>query len=400
MKYLIFFLFVPFVSRAGIYSVKELVQKSEEYSPQIKSEAFNLNASEAQVRQSRLLANPYFTYQGGVLQSGNSRGAVTDLTLNQPIPWYGKRQVRISAQEFVMKLSELSKEEMKLAVAHRIYTVSAEAAALQELESHYKERKRRFGLIEQSLRSRPQVSPKQRVDKDLIESQIKLMEKMMLDLLARKEALTWELSILTNVKVDKVSFAWENLPKGLSKEEYFNLLDSSPKSVRWKLEEKIAENRIEQARLEARPDIMVGVNYRNENVYPANHFYHGQVSLVIPIVDHGQHSMQVAKAEQRKTSAIHSVQRNEYSSMIHQLFAQLEASRKAIEVFDIKKHDAVEQKFFDAEVSFRKGLIDAITFLQIDSQIHENIDQIYLTRVEYVSSLSNLNLLVGKAPEL
>lgn len=400
MKWILFIFSFSSLCYAGPTSIKELIERSNSYSPQIKGELFQLSASESAVRQSRLLSNPSFSYQGGVLKSGQSSGAVTDLTLNQPIPWYGKRQQRIEAQEFLLKLSELSKDEVRIAVAHRVYTMSAELAALQELERHYSERKRRFNLIEKSLHTRPQVSPKQKVDRDLIESQIMLMEKSMLDLLAKKEAILWELKIFTNSDVESVLFSWKTLPLGKSKDQYLSLLDSSPKSVRWKLEDKLATNKIEQARYEARPDIIVGLNYRNENVYPSNHFYQGQVSIVIPILDHGQHSMQLARAEQRKMTAIHAFQRDQYISLIHQYYAQFEASMKAINVFHMKNLREIESKFFDAEKSFKKGLIDAITFLQIDAQVHENIDQIYLTRVEYLTALSNLEQLVGKPPEL
>jgi outer membrane protein TolC len=177
-------------------------------------------------------------------------------------------------------------------------------------------------------------------------------------------------------------------------------LENSPRFKQIKLELSLAENKITQARLEARPDVLVGVNYRQENVAPVNHFYHGQVSVVIPIVDYGQHSVEAARAERSRTSAFHNLERDQLSSLVHQYFAQYEASKKATEVFKFKNLAQIEKKFYDAEESFRKGLIDALTFLQIDSQVHENIDQIYLSRVSYVASISNLNLLIGKAPEI
>ena len=394
------FFYMSLSSFARTLSVSEILKLSENYSPQLQSEAFQIRAGEAGNRQAKLIANPFLTYQGGVLKSGTARGGITDLTINQPLPWPGRRGARIAASDFQLKLFELAKEEVKLEVLHRVYALSAEIAALQELESHYQERKRRFNLIEQSLRSRPQASPKQKADRDLIQSQISLMEKSMLDLLARKDALLWELKILTNSEFKKIEFPWKNLPQALNREDYLRLYESSPKYRRFNLEGQLAENRIEQARLEARPDITVGLNYRNENTAPKNHFYHGQVSLVIPIIDHGQHSVQVARAEQKRTLALQTYQKNELASLIHFHFSEHESSKKAIEVFQLKNISKIENKFYDAEVSFRKGFIDALTFLQIDSQIHENIDQIYLSRLSYVISLSQLNLLIGKNPEL
>jgi outer membrane protein TolC len=396
------FLILTFVTAcfAKTISTGELIKLGESYSPQMRGQELNLVASEKLLKQSRILSNPIFTFQGGSLKASTQSGAVSDFTLGQPLPWPGKRRNRIEAQEFAVKIAQISKEEARLQISHRIYINVAELAALQELEDHYSERKRRFSLIEKSLRARPQASPKQKADRDLIESQINLMEKTMLDLLARKEALMWDLKIFTNSSFDKVIFPWESLPKALTRDEYVHLLESSPRFKQIKLEVSLAENKIQQARLEARPDILVGLNYRQENVAPVNHFYHGQVAVVIPIVDYGQHSVEVARAEKNRTTAYHHFEKDQLSSLVHESFSQFEASRKAIEVFNFKNLGQMENKFYDAEESFRKGLIDALTFLQIDSLVHENIDQIYFSRVSYVSSISNLNLLIGKAPEI
>ena len=373
---------------------------AEDYSPQILGESYGLKMSEAQLRQSRIFSNPVFTLQTGSVKSSTQSGAVADLSVNQPLPWPGKRGARVLAQKFILKLSELSLEEARLEVSHRVYVLSSELAALQELQGHYAERKRRFGLIEKSLKSRPLASPKQKADRDLIESQINLMEKGMIDLVARKESLLWELRTLTNGTFDKVLFPWDSLPAALNKDQFLTLIDSSPNGKRMKIQRDLSENKIEQARLEARPDFMVGVNYRQENIAPVNHFYHGQVSVVIPIIDYGQYSVEGARAEKMRTNANHYIERNHMTSLIHQYFAEYEASMKSLEVFKLKNLRQVENKFYDAEKSFRKGFIDALTFLQVDSQVHENIDNIYLSRVEYVIASSKLNLLVGREPQI
>jgi outer membrane protein TolC len=379
-------------------TVQELIGLADAYSPRLKSEIQNVQASEARVLQARTLANPILTYQGGRLRSGNLSGSVTDITLGQPLPWPGKRFHRIRSQEFLTKLSEVSREEATLEVAHRVYLLGAELAALQELFAHYSERKRRFSLIQKSLRSRPLASPRQKVDRDLIESQINLLEMQMLDLEMKKNSLMWELKVYTNTDFERVKFNWEVLPQALSKSEYIDLIPSGPRGKKMVIEKDLSRTKIEEARLEARPDILVGVNYRQENVAPVNHFYHGQVSVVIPIIDRGQHSVQTAKAEERKVAALHQLNRDELVSSVHRFYADYEANKKAMEVFDLKKISRFEESFIGAEASFRKGLIDAISFLQIDSQVHENIDQIYLTRFDYLNALSNLNLLVGKSP--
>lgn len=399
MNILILLLFSAFTFSKSV-SVQELIQLAESYSPQIKSENLAFNASEYQAKQARVLGNPIFAFQGGRLRSGSQAGGVTDFTLSQPLPWPGRRSARIAAQEFLKKLSSLTKEQVSLEVSHRVFVSSVELAALQELEKHYIERKRTFGLIQKSLQARPQVSPRQVVDRDLIEAQINIMEKEMIDLVARKEALIWEIKILTNSTFEKVAFNWENLPTATPVENYLNLLEMSPKGRSLKVQNELAANRIEEARLEARPDILVGVNYRKEAVAPVNHFYHGQVAIVIPILDRGQNTVEAARAQERRTKAVNQLEIDNMRSEVHRLYSLYEAGKKSNEIFNFRNIHKLERRFSEAEGFFRKGLIDANTFLQIDHQLHQNIDNVYIGRSNYISSLSQLNLLTGLRPPI
>lgn len=399
MNILILLLLSSFAFSRDI-SVKELLELAEAYSPQIKSEALAVNVSEARLKQAHTLANPVFSFQGGRLRTATQGGGVMDFSLNQPLPWPGKRKALIQGQEFLKKLSELSKEEAALEVSHRVLALSVELAAMQELGNHYAERKRTFALIQRSLRSRPQVSPKQQVDRDLIESQLMLMEKELIMLSAHKESLEAELKILTNAAFDSIVFNWKELPLAQPREYYLNMIDSSPKGRMIKVENQIAANRIEQARLEARPDVMVGVNYRKEEVAPVNHFYHGQFAVVIPILDHGQHSVAAARAEERKTSALNQVELNRIKTEVFRLYSRYEGGKKMMDVFRLQDLHKMEQKFSNAEGLFRKGQIDANTLLQIDQQVHSNIENIYLVRFQYISSLSELNLISGLKAEI
>lgn len=382
------------------FKTGELLKLGEERAPIIRSQIYAVETSESLVKQSKLLANPIVTFQGGAIKSATQGGSVADLSINQPIPWLGKRAARIKSQEFLLSLTELDQTEIKLSVLHRIYLLAAEIAASQEVEKHYEERKYRFSLINKFLSTHIQASPKQSVDKDLIEAQIRIIEKNMITLIARREAYLYELEILTGTQVKTVEYSWrDDLPLPL-KGYFLDAFETSPKTRRLAVIKNLSENRIEEARLEARPDILVGVNYRQENIAPVNHFYHGQVSVVIPIIDRGQHSVSAAEANFKRTEALNTVERNQFLAAIHSQFASLVSSHKNTQIFPVKNIKMMDKKFEKAEIAFRKGQIDALTFLQSDTQVHENIDQVFLTRLEYLNSLSQLNLMVGKGPEL
>lgn len=395
MKWFIFLLFSVNSLFAKTVAPQELSLLAQERAPLIKMFLEQENVQKGELNQSRILANPVLTYQGGRLKSGTRSGQVTDLTLMQPIPWPGKRSASIKSQEFLSRIAQMDVNEAKLLLSHRVYLLAYELASEVEIEKHNKERKERFSLIAKYLSTRPLASPKQILEKDIIESQIRLLEKLMNQVTARKNGIRDELRLLTGLKELELNVDWERLPVSHQKEFYSNNLNEG-----WRLKKLnhnllLSENRIEEARLEARPDIMVGVNYRKENIAPVNHFYHGQVAVVIPIVDRGQHSVQTAKAQVRKDEASIKLAMQENNAELGYSYEALEAAKNGLQLFPLSLKAKSEKRFKQAEEAFRKGQIDVMTFLQSDTQVHENIDLIYTSRVEYLSSLSRLEQLVG-----
>lgn len=398
MNYLHYIL-VCFITTAGASTPKELSALVAERAPLIKMYLEQENASESDVRQSKVLPNPMITYQGGQLQTVGTKGQVTDITLSQPLPWPGKRQAGIRNQEFLNKISRLNLIEARIELSHRVYLLAYELASLIEIEKHNKERRDRFALISKYLSSRPLVSPRQLLEKDLILTQLRIVEKAMNEATAKRRSIESEIKILTGLPDIKVNVDWKNLPRSHGKDFYYSEYSTSIRFKKMHEELRASENRIESARLSARPDILVGVNYREENVRPANHFYHGQISVVIPILDHGQQTVQSAKAQLRRNEAQLKLIDQESKTQLEHYFESHESSLKNLEIFPLSLKEQSEHRFKQAEDAFRKGQIDVMTFLQSDTQIHENIDFIYTTRLEYLSSLSGLELQVSHQME-
>lgn len=391
------FLFIP---QAFALTPIELIALVQDRAPLIKVFAEQQSANEQGIKKARTYGNPVLTFQGGELRTGGQRGGIVDFTLMQPLPWPGKRSTAIAEQEFLTKISRLSLEEAKLELGHRVYLLAYELALATAVESHNKERRDRFNLISRYLTSRPLVSPKQALEKDLIMSQLRVVEKTMNQATARKRGLEKELQILSGLETTSVSVDWGKLPLPHERTHYLSGYTQSHSFRRMQEEKKISENKIEAARLEARPDIMVGVNYRQENVAPVNHFYHGQVSVVIPIVDRGQHSEQKARAELRRTEAELSLLDQETRTELEYLMQELELAKRNLEIFPLSLREQSEVRFRKAEEAFRKGQIDVMTFLQSDTQVHENVHLVYDSRLEYLNTLSRLERKVGHQMEI
>lgn len=397
----ILFIFLMSVSVYGKdYYPSNLGQLAVERAPYIKMYVETQSASQSGVKQSKLIGNPIVTIQSGQLRSGTARGAVIDLTLNQPFPWPGKREAFIQSQELLLKVSQVDLEEAKLLITHRVNLLSFQIAIATEIEKHHAERKQRFSLVHRYLTSRPLASPRQQIDKDMIENQIRVFEKLMRQVSARKVGLMEELILLTGERDMTVVMPWDRLPNLPLKNKYESSLDESPRLKRSEQLMRLADNRIEEARYQARPDIFVGVNYRQENVAPTNHFYHAQVGVALPIIDYGQHNVEIAKAQARREEASKKMTNHMVLTELNLSYAELQANFESMGIFPLKDLDRLEKSFSRAETAFLKGQIDVLSFIQTDAQVHEYVELAYSSRVEYLSTLSQLEMLIGKKLEI
>lgn len=381
------------------YGPQELALLAEERAPLIKMSLENAEAAKHQVSQTRLLSNPTLSVMAGSVKAGTQSGSALEFTLGQPIPWPGKRQAGINSAKILEKISEVDLEESKLLVHHSVSLLAIELAVMNELEKHHGDRKKRFSIIHRYLTSRPLPSPKQQLEKDLIETQINIVEAQMFDLEARKKTISEQLTFLTGQEQIEVKVPWVVVGP-LPKNDYLVQLENSPRYQRSRKLEELAQSQIEEARYLARPDIVVGANYREERVAPVNRFLHANVAVVIPIVDRSQHSVEMARANARTKEAGKKLVMYESVSALNQSYQKLVSSYRSMEIFKIAKIKQQETRFKMAEDAFKKGRIDVLTFLETDTQIHEAVDVSYHSYMKYFTALSEINLLTGQKLEV
>lgn len=399
MNVLLFFLASISFSFSKSFGPHELALLAVERAPLIKMSVENTQVAKHQVSQNRLYSNPTLSVMGGSVKSGTQSGNALEFTLSQPIPWPGKRQAGINSAKILEKISAVDLEEAKLLVQHSASLLAIELAVLNELEKHHHDRKKRFSIIHRYLTSRPLPSPKQQLEKDLIETQINLVEAQMFDLETMKRNISEQLMFLTGQNQIEVRVPWD-VQAPFPKNEYLSQLENNPRYQRSLKQVELAQGQVEEAQYLAKPDIVIGANYREERVVPVNRFLHAQVAVVIPIFDRNQHSVEMARAQVRMKEAGKMLTMNESVMELNQNYQKLISSYRSMEIFKIGKINKQEQRFHLAEDAFKKGRIDVLTFLETDTQIHEAVDAAYHSYLKYFTALSEINLLIGQKLEV
>ena len=395
----IFFLvFFSFPLHAG--TLRELIQLTQERAHYIELIRQEARAYDAQLRQAGTLSNPNLMLQLGQIESAGSRGDVIDVTLTQPLPWFGKRQAVIEKQESQKKLVLLEGKQSELTLEHYVLRLALRIAALKELTGHAIERRRRFELLRQSLLARPQLSPIQRVEQGLIENQLRVLERGIVMLESEQRTLTRTLHNWLGQEFE-LKLDWTRPPEiGALQDWEDRLIAESPEYKRRQFTQDGLQAELKAAELQSYPDWQLGMNYRQEKLAPQNNFYHAVIGLTLPLFDRGQHQEAKLRAEMRVNEARFSLTQLRIKEELVTAYEKAQSQIRLMKTFNMGLIHKSERQFKEAEKEFRKGRIDAPTFLATDDQIHESIDTAFQTTIDAIEAHNQLRLMVGLSPEI
>jgi hypothetical protein len=396
MKMCILFVLMIFSHNGFSMGIDEISSIAIERSSSLNAQEMEARALQSDATLKGRWQNPQLTGQFGSLKSGNIRGSTVEVSFTQPIPLSDKFSLRKEITLMAMENQKKQTDFFKQWVSHQAILATWKVYVSNELLKHGTERTKRLGLVKKYLETRPKVTIKQRVELSIITSMLYQLEKMQ-DMkkhdyeISKSDLEFWLGKSLTE---SEISFA---LP------EQYHFIDDDKLDTTKDIELAQAKNIVKMAQMdhelatkERRPDLFLGGGYRVENVTPENHFSYAIIGLNIPLWDTGSSRLEAARA--RETRDQKNLEETEKKLVLKQQ-KQIELVKLSIEQlkrFPKKFIHQNEQAIKEAEVGFRQGLLDVNTFLLAETQSHEVIDQVFLSWLSYLESLSSLQLMKGE----
>lgn len=394
MKIFFYLIFVSSLAQAITFT--EIRKLAIERSPLLSAEELELHALRSEAQQKGKWQNPQLLGQFGSLKSGSMTGATVEVSVTQPVPLSDKFSLRKEIAEVAASQKRVHSEFYKEWVAHQAVLSAWKVRVTSELFKHGQERTKRLGLVKSYLETRPRVSIRQRVELNLISS-------LLLQLSRDQDAKAHELKLAESdlefwlgkkIPPAELNFSLPDTERIVSPAEAS--IENDPELKQAALEAKVSRIDRELARKEQRPDLYLGAGYRVENVTPVNHFSYGIVGLNIPIWDSGSSRSESAGARARRSEKVLEETRRQ-TSLKHR--KQVEEAKFYLSQVKRFPHSLVvrnERSISEAEKGFKQGVLDVNTFLQAETQSHEVIDQVWVSWMNYVESLSQLALMQGK----
>lgn len=382
--------------------LSRILELAVERSSTLKAEAQHAAAEKERTAQSTTWQNPTLALAGGRIANDTGRGPLFEGTLYQSIPFPGKMGARERAAEAGARLAELGHVQTRLQVQAETFALTYALAASHRLTAHIEERERRFRLIRATLASRSNAVPALRAEKQFIENRLTLLEEHLLEK-RHQQKQNW---LALNRYVQETTefapqVAWWHAPSVETLRNAVSSTTPAPELARQQVVEDRAAAELEVGRKSLWPDLQVGLGYRNERTDTTTHFYTGYLNLTIPLLDRGQHSVEVLRHQLEAEKLRSAAKVTESKQRLESLLLDVDRGCATARLYPLSSLDELDRRFTEAESEFRRGRLPITLFLELEAQSHELQDRVFESQSQLATALAQLSLHLGRlvAPE-
>jgi len=399
-NYLIFGLIICFAvlflsknSFAKDYEIAELLTIAEQNSYNIKSLDSLVSAQQKFANQQKYWDNPVTTFDNNFGQQ--------NYTISQSIPFYNKLQNKYNIDATEAKVLEVKKNNLALMVKAELFSLLYQYQILQKKIELAQTRINRLSLLEKYLANIVLNSPSKKSQAQITRDRIKLIQRD----LAKNQNLSYQLWNRANVflnldkKPDKIILNWLDGKKYQGRQYYINQALESNLDLR---EQQLLidkyKSELSYAKIEKMPDVNIAITHQNNNSAQSNYKQDSNslgLSIAVPLINRNQEKILGAESKIKAQQYAFDFQKNQLLSQVNNDLNQYEVALKMSKNFPMTDINKIVSRLANANADFKKGILDFIIYIELDSQEYQIIDAILDTQIDIANSYSRLMIDLG-----
>lgn len=394
IKFFLLFLSLVFLNFSAFckdYKIEELINIAEENSANIKAAQYSALAQQRLANQQKYWNNP-------VISTSRLAGQDT-YSVSQSVPFYNKLQSKYDIEEAEFRVLETRKSNLALFVKSEVFSLLYQYQALKKKIELAQKRLDRLTHVDKYLATIVLSSPTKKAQWHITKDKIRLVER---DLIKFRNELyqTWNLAnVYLNLESEPTNIAFEWLDDGNYKGKKFFINAAIENNLDLK-EQKILiskyKSELSFAKVEQMPDVNVSATRQNSSSSASNKDSTGVgLSLSIPLFNRNQEKISSSESKIKAQEQAVEFQRNQLVQLISNDISEYETSLKLAKNFPIANIKIIVSRLSEANSDFKKGVLDFITYIELDSQEYQTIDTILNTQIDLAASYAGLMKKVG-----
>ncbi len=371
------------------YEMSELLEIAEKNSI-VKAAEFSALAQKSFANQQKYWENP-------TISANQDRNQKT-YSISQAIPFYGKLDSKYKIEEAQYKILETRKNNLALSIKAETFILLYQYYALQQKIELAQKRLERLSLVDKYLSSIVLASPTQSAQGQITKDRIKLINR---DLVRYKNQLfqTWNrANVYLNLdEQPQIKVSWLDTKSYRGREFFINEAINNNLTLREQkfLIEK-SKSELSFAKIEKMPDVNVSATQDNPSASAGGSRTNGiGLSLSLPLINRNQEKILGAQSQIKAQEMAFEFEKNQLIRAIGNDINEFETSLKIAKNFPTSEVPQILNRLTKANNNFKKGILDFITYIELDSQEYQMIDTIIDTQVDVAVSYAALMTKVG-----
>lgn len=372
------------------YKIGELIDIAEQNSANIRAAQYSALAQQRLANQQKYWSNP-------VVSAGRI-GGQDSYSVSQTVPFYGKLQSKYDIEEAEFRVLDVRKNNLALFVKSEVFSLLYQYQALRSKIDLAQRRLDRLTLVDKYLATIVLSSPTKKAQWHITKDRIRLVER---DLIKFRNELyqTWNLAnVYLNLESEPTNISLEWLDDKNYRGKKFFVEAALENNLELK-EQKILVSKYKSelsfAKVEQMPDVNVSATRENGSASTGKDYSGVGLSVSIPLFNRNQEKIASSESKIRAQEQEVEFRRNQLVQLISNDISEYETSLKLAKNFPINNISKIISRLSEANSDFKKGVLDFITYIELDSQEYQTIDTIIDTQVELAASYSALMIKVG-----
>lgn len=372
------------------YNIDNLLKIAEENSANI--QAFDLFAQSQKsfANQQKYWTNPTI--------SATKSNSQNDFSLSQEIPFFNKLENKYNIENSEFKIQENRRNSLILEVKSQVFKLAYQNFILQNKIQLTQKRLDRLSLISKYLSNIALDSPNRHAQSIIAQDRIKLVQRDLIILNNQLKQSFNNLNIFLNLpEQPKITLKWLDKnqlePKeNLVQRAFENNLNL--KGQKFTIEKYRGE--LVYAKIEQMPNVNVHGQIQNSSNTSSNQASNGiGLSLSVPIINQNKEKIFSAESKIKAQNKLYDFEKNQLEKIIENDILQYQAQLKNSQIFAINLVPKIISRLNSANVEFKKGILDFITYIELDMQEYQTIDAIFEAQYLLAESLSDLMVKIG-----
>ena len=374
------------------YNIDNLLKIAEENSVNI--QAFNLFAQSQKsfANQQKYWSNP--TISATKTSSQNS------FSLSQEIPYFNKLENKYNIENSEFKIQENRRNSLILEVKSQVFKLAYQNFILQNKIQLTQKRLDRLSLISNYLANIALDSPNRHAQSIIAQDRIKLVQRDLIILNNQLKQNFNNLNVFLNLpEQPKITLKWLDKnqlePKqNLVQRAFENNLNL--KGQKFNIEKYRSE--LAYAKIEQMPNVNIHGQMQDSSSASgsSNQSSNGiGLSLSVPIINQNKEKIFSVESKIKAQNKLYEFEKNQLEKIIENDILQYQTQLKNSQIFAINLVPKIISRLNNANVEFKKGILDFITYIELDMQEYQTLDAIFEAQYLLAESFSDLMVKIG-----